>query len=352
MSNYLTVNLQIKWIRHGYSCANYLYDTHQSGVKSYFTNMVTKFQLGDNRGLLAPDAKLTDATIKNICNMKNKPLDPNTDIKYNNILDSQYFFCSELTRAVETAILLFGSISNPIYVIPFVGEEKGSSLLGDKDNLPSDIPILNRNIEELKEYYSDKCQKMNKNVSLDIIKKYRGEYGKPTLPSLEDFLDRFIPNFIKDNNLFQQDRQSENPLNVLNLKISIVSHSHFIKKITGIKVNNLDVVLQKISAKYNIINKNGDLNYVLQLQHGKDYFIPILEGPNPSNYEHEKYNCIETVNSQSGSCKYSYTKYGTRQKENGILEINTDDDIQRCNFPSNIHGPVLSGGAIYRLKNI
>ena len=40
--------------------------------------------------------------------------------------------------------------------------------------------------------------------------------------------------------------------------------SKFINEITGFKMKNLDIVYQQISVKYNIINSNNNVKYILQ----------------------------------------------------------------------------------------
>ena len=79
--------------------------------------------------------------------------------------------------------------------------------------------------------------------------------------------------------------------------------SKFINEITGFKMKNLDIVYQQISVKYNIINSNNNVKYILQNNNNNNNKLYTLT-------EIDKKDCINDINKETGSCKYSYTNYG------------------------------------------
>jgi broad specificity phosphatase PhoE len=289
MSN-INVNIKIYWVRHGFSCANYLYDNY------HLTNSIT------NKSKLAPDAKLTNITLNNICEMKNKIA---TDY-YRNILNSDFILCSELTRAIETAMMLFGTFNKTIYIVPYIGEEVDTSRLGYSDNIPSDKHIKNRNIKNIIDFHNknaDKCNGMfNSEVSFDILDNLIND--KKTTPDFTKFLNDVIPYLITNYNKKQLID------NTLNLTLTIVSHSQFINKTTLIYPKNLEIILQKINTSYSIINNNLLFDKMLYCNHNNKYF-----------------NFINKQNlNMMGATKYSTTKYGI------IKRVNTTTDLIRCDL--------------------
>jgi hypothetical protein len=224
------INLDIYWIRHGYSCANYLY--HK---KLWNTT--------DKYAKLAPDAQLTDKTVSNICTMKQENTDDYLN-KLNSIIDSDYILCSNLTRAIETAYMLFGHLNKKIYIIPYVGEKIETSGLGYTDNIPSDDITLKKNIDDILKKHKS-CMDTHAEVSFDIINKYI-EKKMNVEPSIDNFLNIFIPNLLND-------------CKKKKLKLIIVSHSHFMNEITGIYPNNIDIILQQFEIEYTLVNRKTHL---------------------------------------------------------------------------------------------
>lgn len=317
MDNVYEVNLRINWIRHGYSCANLLYDTGNAGGLSYIKNLF-KGKIGDNRGTLAPDARLTNKAMVNICEYKNVP----ESESYFDILKSDYYFCSELTRAAETAMLLFRNIKKkPVYVVPYICEKRMESIVGDSDNVPSTIKLFEENIKKLREEYAqDYLKDCNKNnldlpdVVTSVIREFRGGRGKPTLPSFDDFLSNFMAYHIEE--LFI------GGVKKINLSLSIVSHGHFIKEVTGIKdIGNLDIILQQIHLKY---TKNERNEFIILPQNNK-LFVPIPIGTYLNMGPVDLKRCTE-YNFDKSACRYNVTQYGN-------IAINSVDaglDAQRC----------------------
>lgn len=340
MDNVYEVDLRINWIRHGYSCANLLYDTGNAGGLSYFKNLI-KGKIGDNRGTLAPDARLTNKAMANICEYKNVP----GSESYFDILKSDYYFCSELTRAAETAMLLFRNIKKkPVYVVPYICEKRTESVVGDSDNVPSTVKILEENIRKLREEYAQDYLKDCNNLDLpdvvtSVIREFRGGRGKPTLPSFDDFLSNFMAYHIEE--LFIDN------LKKIKISLSIVSHGHFIKEVTGIKdIRNLDIILQQIHLKY---TKNDRNEFTILPQNNK-LFMPVPIGTDLNMGPDDLKKCTE-YNSDKSACRYNVTKYGNIT----INPVDANLDAQRCGQKviNVVTGQGQTGGTtIYRFKNL
>ena len=293
----ITVNLKIYWIRHGFSCANYLYNNYSivKGIK--------------DKSKLAPDAKLTDITLNKICEMKNTL---NNDY-FCNILKSDFILCSELTRAIETAMMLFGTFKKTIYVVPYIGELVDTSGLGKTDNKPSDRQTKLNNIKNIINFHNinaDKCGgKFNSIVSLDIID------DKKTTPHFGNFLREVIPYLIT------HDKKKQITNNTLNFTLTLVSHSKFIQEKTQLHPQNLEIILQYINAKYNVENtkyayKSGSLTFSPFVD---NLYINILN-------KHYFLNKIKL--NKYGAVKYKETNYGIIHNN----MIKPTNDLQRCDY--------------------
>jgi hypothetical protein len=300
MSNNLNVNIKIYWIRHGFSCANYLYDN------IHLTHSIK------DKSILASDAKLTNITLNNICKMKSEIA---TDY-YRNVLNSDFILCSELTRAIETAMMLFGTFNKTIYIAPYIGEEVETSGLGKSDNIPSDKHIKQTNITNIIDFHNknaDKCNGMfTSNVSFDILDNLI--YDEKTEPNIIEFFKKVIPYLIKKHNK----KQIIN--NTLNLTLTLVSHSQFIKKTTSIYPKNLEIILQYINTTYYIVDDS--------------YYIT-----NNKYYDHlnnKYYNFLNKKLNKYGATKYSITDYGN------IKSINIPKDINRCDYKINTYNRTIS----------
>ena len=120
------------------------------------------------------------------------------DSYLNEIKKSNLVCCSELTRSVETAMLLFrGSSSkkNILNILPYISEKRAGTIAGDSDNLPSTLDKLRENIDEIKQFYNtnlkNKCSDLDLPlVDFEIINHFRGIGGVPTEPSFDNFLNR------------------------------------------------------------------------------------------------------------------------------------------------------------------
>ena len=185
MATDVKINLKIYWIRHGYSCANQIYN------KKYDMKNIDKDKI-------APDAKLTDITLNKICEMK-KDMSYEKS-KYYCVANSDFILCSELTRAIETAMMLFGTFNKQIFVVPYVGEIVNSSELGKTDNIPSDNEMKLINIRNIIKFHNDKRDicggPFNSTVSLDILNEIKKNH-KLNNPNLDKFLKYVIPELLK-----------------------------------------------------------------------------------------------------------------------------------------------------------
>jgi predicted heme/steroid binding protein len=175
----------------------------------------------------------------------------------------------------------------------------------DKTNIPT---------ESAKKELTDNLKELI-DCDFEIIEHFRGIGGVPTEPSFEDFLERVIPYMIQTH--------LEYATGTIDLILSIVSHSHFISEITGLKdIGNLDIVLQKLHLKYNKDNL-GKIN--IDKQAGKLYHaIPI--GSDMRFGEQDVLRCNRRFNSDKSACTWDIT-------ENGKVEINNSNanvSVNRC----------------------
>jgi len=284
-NNDIVIKIKIYWVRHGFSCANFLY------AKFRLTHSIS------DKSTLAPDAKLTNTTLKKICEMKND----NTSNYYRNILNSDFILCSELTRAIETAMMLFGTFNKTIYIVPYVGEEVNTSYLDKTDNIPSNNHIKSNNIQNIINYYNinkNICGSFNSNVSFEILNNLIDD--NHTEPDFNKFLTFVVPYLITK----YKTTHSNNDMR--NLTLTIVSHHQFIKKTTLLPPKNLEIILQNITTSYSIIDNNYKYNKMSYCNHNYDLF-----------------NILNNKLNKHGAMAYSTTKYGI---------INHAIDLANCDY--------------------
>ena len=97
------LEVTIDWIRHGFSCSNAIYLKSQSSIQNILQKLsintkLPRMNISEIAAYYAPDAKLT----------KHGKLQAE---QFNNIYKEKinkydYVLCSELTRAVETALII------------------------------------------------------------------------------------------------------------------------------------------------------------------------------------------------------------------------------------------------------
>jgi hypothetical protein len=296
--SYIILDLTINWIRHGFSCANYLY------LNSNYEKIYDKTK--DYLKTLAPDAKLTKSTLDKFENINNNM---NEYQKY--ILESDYYCCSELTRAIETSIFLFSILNKTqIYIIKYIGEEVETSFLGKSDNLPSTHDNIEKNINNAKMIYKNIFKKDIQQLNIEHAN--NDEKEKYTGPDFNNFLSKVLPFFIKKN----KDKIKNNRLK---LSFSIVSHRNFIKNVTNIGLNNLAVIQQGMFVKYNIDKDKYTFD--------KKYNIKYYKNINHKN--------IEILN------KKNYNEHGSLFMMELDVEPTTKIDISNCDFELNSNGKII-----------
>ena len=242
-----SIEVQIYWIRHGFSCANVLKELTNRSV-SVLENIVEERKIHDSRSRYAGDSKLPDSTISGMCKINkhvathaNKTDDQYQSLLYTDICKTcDYYMCSELTRAMETSMLLFRDCTDIIYVVPYILEKRNAiaeHLNMDRDNIPSDFDtqlLIKKNFLNEHPCGTDYLPSLD----LGFVKLFIDESGKPySTASLDNFLKKIVPAFINPDKKI--------------LKLAIVSHSHFIQEVTGVKhIGNLDIVLQRLNVTY------------------------------------------------------------------------------------------------------
>ena len=226
--------MYILWIRHGFSCANYL-----STVDPIY--VVT--------GRNEYDARLTGLGVRQASTTA--PIIFRKMIRIEGLTVIPLIFTSMLSRAIETSDgvnkgLLEDSFIQkpyPIVTIPYVEEiplsVKASQFIYlDRQNEPRNI------------------HKVRKDIGVDVsvyeeINPY-DEYGDPiTTFNIERFYEDSLPKIIK---LLKKEGHKITDDTV----ITIVSHRKTIEKATGVSVGNVGAVLQN----FEIFNSSEeDLNY-------------------------------------------------------------------------------------------
>ena len=215
-----TVKVKIDWIRHAYSCANYLLDSGNKGSKVGFDH------IGDKRSKLAPDAGLTNFGIEQARVAG--------DFLSERYSEYDLFMTSEMRRAIQTAIEIFPP-SKKIHVVPYITEIINSGMTRlrgklSKDNLPA---LLVDQKKWFKDNYSNlKFARLDFSEVENMTPKWpwsKKPSGNPSFPNYKKFTAGPLKNLI--TKILEPD-PSKNEI-----KIAIVSHSHFI----------MDNVLQKFS---------------------------------------------------------------------------------------------------------
>lgn len=217
--------MYILWIRHGFSCANYM----------KMTDRLYKIS-----GHIEYDAPLTKLGYEQAYSVG--PLIFDTVSKENKKLEFiPIFFSSMLSRALETAYnmkkgltkvdSLFSKI--PIVAVPYIEEKSAFPNIEkivkiDKQNEPQNINILEKELP------------FKVNV-LENLNPY-SKSGEPiTRVSVKKFYKDSLPKIFKNLRKSFGYRVNNNSVLIL------VSHGHLIKEATGVNIGNVGAVLQKVS---------------------------------------------------------------------------------------------------------
>lgn len=235
----------IDWIRHGFSCANAIKMQGHTGAKNILKNVLNG-KLGDSRGIYASDSLLSDVGVTQAEKVNHFFIE--------RINQYDILLCSELSRAVETAMLISkDSKVQKIYMVPYISEERSTASLSlDSDNQAKDPSIIKLDLE-------NRFQTIDGYPLIDTfyVDKYKGTYNSKnkTNPDFKLFYDKVLPDILK-NNL---------PGNRNIFSIGIVSHNFFIKKVFKTRYPKyLKQPIENLQINTEIlVMKNKKINYEL-----------------------------------------------------------------------------------------
>ena len=140
--------VNLYWIRHAFSCANIL--EHKGIIANIARPVVTI------------DPMLTRAGVNQSKALNNEFLTNKIHNKFDIVI------CSNLKRALETALYAFNNVNTLIYVVPYISEERSPYALNlDNENAP-------QSVTELETYYQSIQHEFNIKVNFDILKSNSG----------------------------------------------------------------------------------------------------------------------------------------------------------------------------------
>ena len=247
--------VELYFIRHAHSCANM--------IEAYGAKGVQKLTSTNIRPLYAANPHITNFGISHGLGSTL------SEMNYSQMIQPDLVCASQLIRTWETAYNLFyqyfnartsnGKCKNPLYICPYIGENRDVKLPGapylDLDNQPEDIKTskskFNKFIQHFKEYIEkyypdtisvdDLCK-----PNLQYILKNGNIYPVPNSnkatniltnssdyltdePNFAQFVDSILPKLIQK---VQQDRLLKGPMRGENkpIRIVIVTHSKFMEE--------------------------------------------------------------------------------------------------------------------------
>lgn len=263
--NNCSTNIELYFIRHGFSCANY-YKRVSKAEKNMFS--LNKLYA------LIKDPVVTESGLKAL-----------RSINVQNIIGDKPLFIlsSPLIRAIQTATTLFPN--DKIYVAPYIGEKAGSNFSIGRDNTPDPPGIQLQKLKKKNIIYSyidgtpqDTIDQLNQ--------KFKNKGGeKLTQPDFNKFI-AWLHNFLLQNNIHNHNT----------VKIVVVSHSNFMRKIL-VDPNNTDkddkprngaiimmklcMTQDKIFQRTDICQKIPTFKNVLRSQKSPCYTINYNGVPDP-----------------------------------------------------------------------
>ena len=294
------INLEIYWVRHGYSCANLLSTYGKSGPK----NALKHFNIKDARGKYADNSPLT----KLIEYQKNDH--PSRKLKFDIVVTS------ELLRAIQTGHHL--KPDQTIYPIPFIGELSHFKHI-DADNFPYEIKKMKRLYQG-----EDFFKKIDYDLHNQIIKSFKDKnflnkiirfYYKDGIskPNLNNFVKYGLPSIVD----FLQSRNKRKR----NFRILLVSHEKFISSLAKnkLKIPNLGMLKQTIQFTHtnNIEFFKEELLPKIIYPNKLDQSLPLrinsFEVETNPNLEHYKEKMkaldLETIYELIDPCSKGLKKY-------------------------------------------
>jgi broad specificity phosphatase PhoE len=332
-----TINVNIYWVRHGFSCANLqkykgillkqknpnLTDLGCYGLLAQQLNLTNSNSISNRIQNRIPIPRESGSAAGGASTISSNQNTTNISSEQNtiNLLSKQelqilkdklqnkqidLFGASQLLRAIETQAILFAPFNNKneIEVLPYISEKRETIALGmNKDNEPENQDITNIKFKNsLKYFISKKYLSENKiyNLSYDYD---NNVYKKP---DLDKFYNETLPKIIKK---LKENNPNNNEFNLI-----IVSHQNFMKNIIknyklidiqqtqfdekNTKLPNQSILLQKLKLSNNNFKQNNIQQEKLILLSPSNfdvpmpYFVPKSTLPNTlytSNKNFEKY---------------------------------------------------------------
>jgi len=325
--------VRFDWIRHGLSCANILPGSSKLDIFS--------------RSNFAPDAALTDCGIKQAQETGKYFIDNlHVDQPYNIIV------CSQLRRAIETALNLFNMyndqdrpiIINKIYVVPYICEEGMPYLLPNADNESEEENVV---MEKLRESYPN-----IKNI-LDWTIFNLESFNNKEKPNYDIFIKNVVPvllnHVIKEQLLNNRNKLTSDIVNRMdkveattnftkrqeknitkdstNIRIGCVSHSIFMqnhfKKHFGKKFNkpkNTQILSELITYQRGSINSNNITTELYNIPTNKPFTNLSTNNSSKSKPENNGIFCQYDSNKQPNvnNIQLSENKYGLVYLDSGF----------------------------------
>ncbi len=239
--NHLSIpnNVELYWIRHLHSCANMLESIGGRDIKLIRALQTTHIENITERTRLAPNPHVSPFGISHALgstlHLKNL-----TDL-----IQPDLICASQLIRTWETAYLLFLQYfqkQNPLYVLPYIGEQRFPKIIGLKrlnlDNQPDSIPVSKKKFmrffQYLQKYISlyEKKRFDQQHIQLPLIPPkiqyinrkgdFTNQSNKSTLssnPNFSKFMKDILPHLIS---LVHKTDQKP-------IRIVLVTHSHFME---------------------------------------------------------------------------------------------------------------------------
>jgi broad specificity phosphatase PhoE len=250
--------VNLYWVRHAFSCANIL--EHKGPVANIMRPIVTI------------DPALTSAGVEQSKALNVELINGSIPNKFDIVL------CSNLKRAMETAMFAFDNVNTLIYVVPYISEARNPYTFGiDSENAPLTA-------DELEKYYLTIEDQFKIKVNFDLLKKL--DNNGQMSPNYDNFIKIVLSqvlNKLENNTIYN---------------VAVVSHSHFIKNhlINDLKfspkmpaVQNTQIWMEQLELHMiKCIDNYKNINNTIKIYDGK---------PTPTQYEIENDNrCCNVQN--------------------------------------------------------
>jgi hypothetical protein len=278
-NNMANVPKKLYFIRHEHSCANQLEKVcgkdfkYKLGIRG---KLMGRGFYQNKRGQYAPDPHLSYFGVQHGLYL-NKNYFSQANSVCHNVED---FFCSQLVRTAETALVLFSHLSNiNLHIIPFISEKrrviKGLPPGLNKDNQPTNIHDYSMKLKVfLKEF------RKNEHINLQMVnlRFYDSEYNLKHHKLINDDINWKIidGNFIFETEphlgtfkmLFPGLSQNVKAINPKINRTVIITHSKFLESIDD---NYSQQVFNKNNGETLLYNMTADTNGKAKFLNGHMY---------------------------------------------------------------------------------